>query len=87
MCETKRVAWRPEVPEHAQMGSIGGGGIKGQFWVFEGPRPSGTQNKMILSKNIFEKKACFFTLNWPKMPTKWAQIGSIGGYKGSIFGF
>ena len=85
MCETKRVAWRPEEPEPAQMGSIGG--IKGQICVFEGPRPSGTQNKMIWGRKMFSEKNAFLTPNWPKMPTKWAQRGPLGGYKGSIFVF
>ena len=79
MCETKRVAWRPEVPEHAQMGSIGG--IKGQFWVCEGPRPSGTQNKMIWSKKIREKRGF-----WPQIGPECPQNGLKGVHWAGIQG-
>ena len=50
MCETKRVAWRPEVPEHAQIGSIGD--IKGQFWILRVPDHPGT-DKNDLEENFF----------------------------------
>ena len=44
------------------------GGLGGQFWVFEDPRPFGT------SKNVFLKKKCFsqkvFCLFWPKRTEK-----------------
>ena len=62
------------------------GGIKGQFSGFEGLRPSRNREKMIWRKKNLRKKR-FLIPNWPKMPTKWAQMGSVGGYKGPILGF
>ena len=50
MCETKRVAWRPEVPEHAKMGSIGGSTGPDQ-----GPRPPGNRKKTSFGAKKIEK--------------------------------
>ena len=55
------------------------GGIKGQFWVFEGPRPSGTQNEMILSKKTILSKTRFFD---PKLGQNAHKLGQNGVHWG-----
>ena len=86
MCETKRVAWRTEVPEHAQMGSFGG--IKGQCWVFEGPRPSGNRKNIVWSKKKILRKKCFFLpQNRPFCPQVGPKWGPLGGLQGQFWVF
>ena len=45
------------------------GGLGGQFWVFEAPRPFGTPKKINLEQNFFVKKnfflGCFWVPFWP----------------------
>ena len=63
------------------------GGAEGQFWVFKAPRPFGDGLKVILSKNFFFEKSRFLGPKWPKMVTKWAKNGSLGGAQRVNFGF
>ena len=65
----------------------GGGGTKGQFWVFEAPRPSGNRLKMIWSKIFFLRKTRFLTPKSALLPTNWAKMGSTGGVYRVNFGF
>jgi hypothetical protein len=58
------------------MGSVWG--LRGQFWVFQGPRPSGNPNNIIWSKNAFSKKTCFFGHLGPDDPVLEGGGGSKG---------
>ena len=84
MCETKRVAWRPEVPEHAKMGSMGG--LRDQMWVLRVPDQVGNEKNVIWSKIFFEKNA-FFDPKTGLFAHKMGQNGVQWGSTGSILGF
>ena len=81
MCKTKRIAWRPEVPEHAQMGLLGG--MKANFGFLGGPRPSGNRKKNDLEQKTFLRKTRFFLPQiWPfctQNGPKWGPLGGLGG--------
>ena len=48
-----------QIPHKMGQNGTSRGGLGGQFWVFEAPRPFGTPKKSIWSKKNFVKKTFF----------------------------
>ena len=67
----------------AQNGVKWGGGLGGQFWVFEASRPFGTSKNVILVKFFFEN---FFAYFGPKGLRKISGLGPGGEFRQATSG-
>ena len=59
------------------------GGLGGQFWVFEDPRPFGTSKNVFLKKKFFFEKKIFLPILAQKDLEKfraWAPVGNFVGF-------
>ena len=68
------------------------GGLRGQFWVFEDPRPFGTSKNVFLKKNFFFEENFFFENFFfayfgPKGLRKISGLGPGGEFRRVLSGF